>query len=185
MKDEQRDRGEGALAPLKDTTFRAIWLASIASNFGGLIQSVAAAWLMTSISRSADMVALIQASTSLPIMLFSLAAGAIADNFNRRQVMLVAQSFMLVVSALLTLCAYLGLITPWLRGGIRRECIELSAADLCGGAMETGSSGKDAAARAVGNGNYSRAALCRHVAQYREGAVAQLPVRPPPFSSRR
>lgn len=114
MKDEQRDRGEGALAPLKDTTFRAIWLASIASNFGGLIQSVAAAWLMTSISRSADMVALIQASTSLPIMLFSLVAGAIADNFNRRQVMLVAQSFMLVVSALLTLCAYLGLITPWL-----------------------------------------------------------------------
>ena len=48
------------------------------------------------------MVALVQASTTLPIMLFSLAAGAIADNFNRRRVMLVAQVFMLVVSASLT-----------------------------------------------------------------------------------
>ena len=60
------------------------------------------------------MVALVQASTTLPIMLFSLAAGAVADNFDRRRVMLIAQCFMLVVSAALTVCAYLDLITPWL-----------------------------------------------------------------------
>ena len=50
------------------------------------------------------MVALVQASTTLPIMLFSLAAGAIADSFDRRRVMLVAQCFMLVVSVALTVC---------------------------------------------------------------------------------
>ena len=50
-----------------------MWIASLASNFGGLIQRVGAAWMMTSISTSADMVALVQASTTLPIMLFSLA----------------------------------------------------------------------------------------------------------------
>ncbi len=83
------------LAPLRNPTFRAIWLASLASNFGGLIQAVGAAWLMTSLTASADMVALVQASTTLPIMVFSLAAGAIADNFDRRQVMLAAQVFML------------------------------------------------------------------------------------------
>jgi MFS family permease len=60
------------------------------------------------------MVALVQASTALPIMLFSLACGAIADSFDRRKVMLVAQSFMLIVSVLLTIFAYKGLITPWL-----------------------------------------------------------------------
>ncbi len=60
------------------------------------------------------MVALVQASTSLPIMLFSLVSGALADNFDRRRIMLVAQTFMLAVSALLTVFAYLGLITPWL-----------------------------------------------------------------------
>ena len=68
--------------------FRSVWFASLASNLGGLIQSVGAAWLMTSIAASDDMVALVQASTTLPIMIFSLAAGAIADNFDRRRVML-------------------------------------------------------------------------------------------------
>ncbi|WEX77608.1 MFS transporter [Sinorhizobium numidicum] len=102
------------LAPFSHETFRTIWIASLASNFGGLIQAVGAAWLMTSISQSVNMVALVQASISLPIMLFSLVSGALADNFDRRRIMLIAQCFMLTVSALLTICAYLGLITPWL-----------------------------------------------------------------------
>ncbi len=102
------------LAPFKHDIFRTIWIASLASNFGGLIQTVGAAWLMTSISSSANMVALVQASTSLPIMMFSLVSGALADNFDRRRIMLVAQCFMLTVSAVLTVCAYLGIITPWL-----------------------------------------------------------------------
>ena len=102
------------LAPLGNETFRRIWLASLASNFGGLIQAVGAAWMMASISTSANMVALVQASTSLPIMLFSVASGALADNFDRRRLMLTAQCFMLVVSILLTLVAWQGMITPWL-----------------------------------------------------------------------
>ncbi|AYD03263.1 MFS transporter [Neorhizobium sp. NCHU2750] len=102
------------LAPFKNPTFRIIWIASLASNFGGLIQAVGAAWMMTSISSSQDMVALVQASTALPIMMFSLIAGALADNFNRRSLMLTAQAFMLVVSVVLTAFAYLDLLTPWL-----------------------------------------------------------------------
>jgi len=46
-------------------------------------------------------------------MLFSLAAGAIADNYEKRAVMLVAQTFLIVVSVLLVGCTYFGLITPW------------------------------------------------------------------------
>lgn len=111
--DQPSPRGP-ALAPFRNTTFRAIWLASLASNFGALIQAVGAAWMMTAISASDDMVALVQASTALPIMIFSLFAGAIADNFNRRRVMLTAQIFMLTVSVALTLCAWYGLLTPWL-----------------------------------------------------------------------
>jgi MFS family permease len=104
----------GTLAPLGNPTFRAIWLATLASNFGGLIQSVGAAWLMTSIAPSADMVALVQGSVTLPIMLFSLASGAVADSFDRRRVMLAAQGFMLIVSAFLALSAWYDLLTPWL-----------------------------------------------------------------------
>ena len=102
------------LAPFRNDTFRLIWVASLASNFGGLIQAVGAAWMMASISTSANMVALVQASTALPIMLFSVASGALADNFDRRRIMLTAQCFMLVVSATLTLLAWYDLLTPWL-----------------------------------------------------------------------
>ena len=62
------------------------------SNFGGLIQSRRRRLDDDLDHLSADMVALVQASTSLPIMLFSLPSGAIADNFDRRRVMLVAQA---------------------------------------------------------------------------------------------
>lgn len=111
--DSAFDGRGSALAPFRHTTFREIWLASLVSNFGALIQIVGAGWLMTSLSQSADMVALVQASTALPVMLFSLAAGAVADNFNRRRVMLTAQLFMVTVSIGLAVFAYLDLLTPW------------------------------------------------------------------------
>ncbi len=111
--DKPQDVRASALAPLRYGTFRAIWFASLASNFGGLVQAVGAAWMMTSITRSENMVALVQASTTLPIMLFSLAAGAVADSFDRRVVMLAAQLFMVVVSAGLALTAWLDLLNPW------------------------------------------------------------------------
>ena len=102
------------MAPFRHRIFLAIWIASLASNFGGLIQSVGAAWLMTSIGAPAELIALIQASTTLPIMLFSLMAGAIADNFDRRKLMLASQIFLLIVSVALTFCTYFGLVTPWI-----------------------------------------------------------------------
>lgn len=111
--DEPDSERVSALAPFSHGIFRAVWSASLVSNFGGLIQGVGAAWMMTTIATSSYQVALVQASTTLPIMLFALVAGAIADSFNRRKVMLVAQTFMLVVSALLTLFTWFGLITPW------------------------------------------------------------------------
>ncbi|MFW2831184.1 MFS transporter [Sphingomonas sp. ID0503] len=93
--------------------FRAIWLASLLSNFGGLIQSVGASWLMTSLTSSPQLVALVQASTTLPIMLLSLLSGAIADNLDRRKVMLAAQGAMLTAAIGLSLFAWAGWLTPW------------------------------------------------------------------------
>ncbi|RYD54898.1 MAG: MFS transporter, partial [Sphingomonadales bacterium] len=100
-------------SPFSIPLFRAIWFASLASNFGGLIQSVGASWTMTSMGASAQMIALVQASISLPIVLLSLWAGAVADNLDRRRVMLAAQFFMLIVSASLSVAAWFGLLTPW------------------------------------------------------------------------
>ena len=92
--------------PVQHRIFFAIWTASLVSNFGSLIQGVGASWLMTSIAPSADMVALVQAASSLPIMLFSLLAGAAADLWDRRNIMLVAQAAMLLISAALSFLAF-------------------------------------------------------------------------------
>ncbi len=102
-----------ALGPLRHKTFRQLWAASQVSNLGSLIQAVGAAWMMTNLTSSPSMIALVQASTTLPIMLFSLSAGALADSFDRRRIMLVAQCFMLVVSISLAAAAYANLLTPW------------------------------------------------------------------------
>jgi MFS family permease len=102
-----------ALSPFRYPVFRGIWIASLLSNFGSLIQSVGASWMMLSIAPSPDMVALVQASTALPIMLLSLVAGAMADNMDRRRIMVVAQIFMLSISIALAICAWGGWVGPW------------------------------------------------------------------------
>nr|WP_198963260.1 MFS transporter [Marinibacterium profundimaris] len=100
-------------APFRNPTFRGLWLASQFSNLGSLVQMVGAGWLMTSLAGSDAMVALVQASNTLPIMVFSLIAGALADSFDRRRILLSAQLFMLTVSVGLAVCAWLGVLGPW------------------------------------------------------------------------
>lgn len=110
---ERRSWRRATLAPFRHRIFLALWTASLVSNFGGLIQVVGASWLMTSLAGSADMVALVQAATTTPIMLLSLAAGATADIWDRRTVMLIAQAVLVAASAALTVMGYLGQLTPW------------------------------------------------------------------------
>lgn len=101
-------------APFRHRIFTAIWVSSLISNFGGLIQSVGASWLMLTMTHRADLVALVQASAMAPSMLFSLAAGAIADGGDNRRVMIWAQTEMLLVSVGLAAATYAGLLTPWI-----------------------------------------------------------------------
>src|ERR1700741_2988110 len=108
----QRTTDHSITAPLKFSVFRRIWLASLLSNLGLLIQGVGAAWAMTQMASSADKVALVQTALMLPIMLISMPAGAIADMHDRRIVTMVALSISLVGATALTLLAWLGLITP-------------------------------------------------------------------------
>jgi MFS family permease len=100
-------------APFRSRIFLAIWAASLVSNFGSLIQAVGASWLMTSIAPSPDTVALVQALAALPILLLALPAGALADIWDHRVIMLIALSVNLTASVALAVVAYLGHITPW------------------------------------------------------------------------
>ena len=103
---------DGIAAPLRHATFRRIWLASVASNLGILIQGVGAAWAMTQMASSADKVALVQTALSLPVMLIAMPAGAIADMYNRRIVALVALGIAFAGATALASLAWLGLVTP-------------------------------------------------------------------------
>ncbi|MCA1371777.1 MFS transporter [Bradyrhizobium sp. BRP14] len=110
--------GPSPLVLFHNKTFRSLWSASLVSNLGSLVEGMGAAWLMMNIARSHEMVALVQASTTLPVMIFSLAAGALADNFDRRRLMLAAQLLMLCVSAALAFLVYAGAVTPWILLGL-------------------------------------------------------------------
>ncbi|HXN67548.1 MAG TPA: MFS transporter [Bradyrhizobium sp.] len=103
---------DGVAAPLRLAVFRRIWLASLLSNLGLLIQAVGAAWAMTQMTSSADRVALVQTALMLPVMLISMPAGAIADMYDRRIVALVSLGIALSGATALSVLAWLGLITP-------------------------------------------------------------------------
>lgn len=101
-------------APLQNSTFRSIWLATQVSSLGWLMQTVAISWLMATISTSDLMVALVQASSNLPAFIFSVFIGAVADNFSRRRVMFAGRCLMATASAMLTISVALGFVDPWM-----------------------------------------------------------------------
>ncbi|MBZ9603089.1 MFS transporter [Phyllobacterium chamaecytisi] len=101
-------------APLKNPTFRSIFFASQLSSLGWLMQTVALSWLMVTISTSDTMVALVQAASTLPAFFLAIFVGAIADNYNRRMVMIIGRSLMMAASAILTILMALGITNPWL-----------------------------------------------------------------------
>ncbi|MBN8961793.1 MAG: MFS transporter [Rhizobiales bacterium] len=102
----------GLAAPLRIKLFRRIWLASLLSNLGLMIQSVGAAWAMTQMTSAADKVALVQTALMMPIMLISMPAGAIADMYDRRKVGLVSLTIALIGATGLTVLTWSGHVTP-------------------------------------------------------------------------
>ena len=99
--------------PLNFPVFRALWIATIISNIGTWMHDVGAGWLMTSLSPSPLLVALVQAATTLPMFLLALPAGAMADIVDRRKMLLAAQILGLTAAAVLAFLTFQGLTTPW------------------------------------------------------------------------
>jgi MFS family permease len=104
----------GPFEPLRERSFAVIWSSSVLSNFGQLILGVGAAWEMTRLVGSPEMVALVQTALMLPLMVVAAPAGAAADMFDRRKVALFGLGFATLCAATLTTLALLGLTTPWL-----------------------------------------------------------------------
>jgi MFS family permease len=107
-----------AVAPLRYGSFRTLWVASMLSAFGTFIQSLASAQLMLDLTGSNTWVGLMVASTSLPLLFFALAAGALADMFDRTKLMLLAQGIMGGSAAAMAVFTGTDSITPGLLLGL-------------------------------------------------------------------
>ncbi len=100
-------------SPFGHPLFAAMWGAQFVSNIGSWMQTVAAQWLMLTLTSSAVYVALIQTAAGLPVVLFAILAGTIGDLVDRRRLLLFTQMFMLAAAAALGALAIAGLVTPW------------------------------------------------------------------------
>ncbi len=105
--------GGNGFAPLKIPLFRDRWIASTISNVGTWMQDTAGTWLMTTLTSSPLLIALMQTAASLPILLLGLLAGATADIFDRRRLIIFWQTWMLASVAILAVLTYLGHVSPW------------------------------------------------------------------------
>lgn len=103
-----------AWSPFGIPVFRALWIATLVSNIGTWMHDIGAGWLMTSLSPSPVMVALVQTATTLPVFLLALPAGALADIIDRRRHLIATQVFMAITAACLSVIALTGAATPWL-----------------------------------------------------------------------
>jgi len=100
-------------SPLHNAVFRSLWIATIVSNVGGWMQDVGAGWLMTSLSPSPSMVALVEAADNFPLMLLALPAGALADIVDRRRLLIAIQIYSLVVASALAILTWLDMTSAW------------------------------------------------------------------------
>src|SRR6516164_8162951 len=112
--DSQTHQAISTWEPLRRPVFRDRLIASIISNTGSWMQDTAGTWLMTAITTSPLLIALMQTAATLPVLLFGLPAGAMADIFDRRRLLLFRAAWMLVVAALLSGFTMAGWIGPWL-----------------------------------------------------------------------
>lgn len=102
-----------AFLPFRHPAFRTLWLATLVSNIGGWIQSTGAGWLMTSLSPSPVMVSLVQVASLLPVFLFALPAGALADIMDRKRFLLGTQLWIFATALVLCGLTAAGLLGPW------------------------------------------------------------------------
>lgn len=107
------DQATSAWAPFAHSAFAVLWTATVVSNVGTWMHDVASGWLMTSISPSPLMVALVQAATTAPVFMFALGAGALADLVDRRRLLIVVMAILAVSTLILALLTLFDLVSPW------------------------------------------------------------------------
>ena len=99
-------------APFRNRLFALIWTATVVSNIGGWMYNVASGWLMTSLDPDPLIVSLVQVANNLPMFLFAIPAGALADIVDRRRLLIFGEAAITITSTAFAVLVWLHLITP-------------------------------------------------------------------------
>ena len=101
-----------ALEPLRNRTYRMLWLTWLIANVSMWMNDVAAAWMMTSLTSTPLWVALVQTASTLPVLLLGLPSGALADGVDKKRHLMATQLWVALVAVFLSLFVYFGAMTP-------------------------------------------------------------------------
>ena len=101
-----------ALAPFRHRAFRWLWIGVLISWTGTWMQTVGAQWLLVDAPNAAALVSLVQAATTLPVMLLALPGGVLADTFDRRWLLFTIQVYFFIVGVLLAVLTAVGQMPP-------------------------------------------------------------------------
>jgi predicted MFS family arabinose efflux permease len=93
--------------------FRLMWIGACTSSIGTWMQIVAQGWLIYRLSHSAFYLALDQFLAGIPIFLFSLIGGVVADRKERRKILLMSQYVQMACAAILTVLVATGAVHVW------------------------------------------------------------------------
>src|SRR6202023_407638 len=99
-------------SPFRYAPFSVVWTATVIANIGTWMYNAASGWLMTSLSADPLMVSLVQVASSLPMFLFALPAGALADIIDRRRLMICIQVAVTTLVAAFGLLVWRSWVTP-------------------------------------------------------------------------
>ena len=99
---------------LRHRNFQLYWTGQLVSLVGTWMQSVAQGWLMHRLTSSPFMLGLLGFAQFMPIMLFSLWAGAVVDRVDKRRLLFVTQGLFTVQAALLATAVTTGVVRPWM-----------------------------------------------------------------------
>lgn len=97
---------------LRHKDFRLFWIGNFLSNIGTWMQNVAQGWLVLKLTNSAFWLGLVGFASSIPILVFALIGGVIADHVNNRKLLIATQSTMMVSAFCMAALAFARVITP-------------------------------------------------------------------------
>jgi MFS family permease len=103
---------ESFWSPFRNRVFTVLWSVTVIADTGWWMFGAAAGWLMTILNPDPRLVSLVEVASSLPLFLFALPAGALADIVDKRKLLITAEIATSVVSLALSALVWLHLVTP-------------------------------------------------------------------------